>query len=79
MLINIGTCARHLERDGEAIEMYEKFLALGQDQQGKHAISVAERKEVEGYISTLRTSLVTVLLTTNRPGATASISATVAP
>jgi hypothetical protein len=55
---NIGFCALNLERDGEAIEAYEAFLA------GNSAdLTPKVRKQVEQDIAMLKASLVKVTLT----------------
>jgi hypothetical protein len=65
ILGNLGTCAFYLERDGEAIEAYEKFLAKGGD-----SISEEQRKQVEKDLATLKTSVVRLELTVEPAGAT---------
>lgn len=57
ILNNVGLCALNLERDGEAIEAYEAYLA------GKSAdITPEVRKQVERDIAMLKSSLVKVEL-----------------
>ncbi len=57
VLGNIGLCAMKLERDGEAIEAYEKYLKEGGAQ-----IDPDEKAQVERDLGTLKASLVTVHL-----------------
>jgi hypothetical protein len=52
ILGNLGTCAFYLERDGEAIEAYEGFLARGGDRTPED-----QRKQVEKDLATLKTSV----------------------
>ena len=58
LLNNIGLCALNLERDGEAIEAFEGYLAGGAeaDLKPKH------RKQIETDIATLKASLVKVAI-----------------
>ncbi len=65
ILGNLGLTAMKLERDGEAIQAYEKYLAEGGDQ-----IDPAERAQVERDLATLKASLVTVTLSSVPAGAT---------
>jgi len=55
VLGNIGLCALKLERDGEAIEAYEKYLAGGRAE-----IDKEEREQVERDLLRLRNQLVKV-------------------
>jgi hypothetical protein len=55
VLGNIGLCALKLERDGEAIEAYEKYLAGGRNE-----IDKAEREQVDRDLQRLRAQLVKV-------------------
>ena len=55
---NIGLCALSLERDGEAIEAYEIYLASNSSD-----ITPAIRKQVEKDVAMLKASLVKVQLT----------------
>jgi hypothetical protein len=57
VLGNVGLCALKLERDGEAIEAYEKYLAGGGTE-----IEKEEREQVERDLLRLRTQLVKVHL-----------------
>lgn len=52
--VNIGTCALYLERDAEAIEMYELFLAKAKDKD----ITPRKREQMEKDIQSLRAGLV---------------------
>jgi hypothetical protein len=58
VLGNVGICAMKLERDGEAIDAFTKYLKEG----GKQ-IDAEERGQVERDIATLKASVVTVHLT----------------
>jgi hypothetical protein len=55
VLGNLGLCALKLERDGEAIEAYEKYLA-----EGRAEIEPAERSQVERDLKTLKAQVVKV-------------------
>jgi len=57
VLGNIGLCALKLERDGEAIEAYEKYLAGGRSE-----IDKDERAQVDRDLQRLRNQLVKVQL-----------------
>jgi hypothetical protein len=57
VLGNIGICAMKLERDGEAIEAFTKYLKEGGTQ-----IDAEERAQVERDIATLKASVVTLHL-----------------
>jgi len=59
ILTNIGLCALNLERDGEAIESYEKFLANAKPED----IPKDKRTLMERDIAMLKASLVQVMLT----------------
>lgn len=64
ILGNLGLCAMKLERDREAIEAFEKFLADVPD------LAPAEREQVKGDLVTLKTGLVRVEVRVNVAGAT---------
>ena len=66
ILGNLGTCAFYLERDGEAIEAYKKYLA-----EGGNKIPKDERTQIEKDLATLKTSLVSVSLTLEPDNASA--------
>jgi hypothetical protein len=55
VLGNVGLCALKLERDGEAIEAYEKYLAGGRGE-----IDKDERQQVDRDLQRLRVQLVKV-------------------
>jgi hypothetical protein len=57
VLGNIGLCALKLERDGEAIEAYEKYL-----EGGKKEIAADERAQVERDLVALRAQVARVTL-----------------
>lgn len=60
ILGNLGLAAMKLERDGEAIAAFERYLKEG----GKE-LDAAERADIERDLNTLRSSAVTLTLTTN--------------
>src|SRR6185436_247662 len=66
ILGNIGLCALKLERDGEAIDAYEKYL-----EQGKKDILPDERSQVERDLVALRAQVSRATL--QLPGAGGSI------
>jgi hypothetical protein len=55
VLGNLALCLMHLERDGEAISAYEKYLSLG----GKE-IAKDERAQIERDLATLKVQVATV-------------------
>lgn len=59
ILSNLGLAAMKLERDGEAIDAYTRYLA-----EGKREIDAGERAEIERDLGTLRASAATVVLET---------------
>jgi hypothetical protein len=59
ILGNLGISAMKLERDGEAIDAFTRYLA-----EGKKDIDPSERADMERDLSTLRASAVNVALTT---------------
>lgn len=61
VLGNLGLCAMMLERDGEAIEAYEKYLPLA---------SEGEKAQLQRDLFTLRVSAVTIQVSSDPPGAT---------
>jgi hypothetical protein len=65
ILGNLGLSAMKLERDGDAVDAFEKYLAQGGDQ-----IDATERAQVERDLQTLRVGLVTLTLQTVPVGAT---------
>lgn len=62
-LKNMGVCALELERDGEAIEHFEKFLAGKGDK-----ADAAERTQIESDLKALKAAVAWVTLKSNRPG-----------
>src|SRR5512133_2171321 len=66
ILMNIGYCAMHLERDAEAIEAYTRFL----DEAPSSALTAEERKKMTSDVDRLRAGLVTVYLRTFPESAT---------
>lgn len=64
ILGNLGIAAMKLERDGEAIEAFEKYL-----QEGGEQLDAAERAQFERDLQTLRASLVTLTVESLPPGA----------
>ncbi len=65
ILGNLGICAMKLERDGEAIEAYKKYLAEG----GKQVDS-EERAQFARDLATLEAGVVRLTLESDPPGAT---------
>jgi hypothetical protein len=63
ILGNLGLCAMKLERDDEAIQAYEKYLAEGKD------LAPAEIAQVRTDLATLKTGVVYVTITSDPPGA----------
>ncbi len=57
VLGNLGLTAMKLERDGEAIDAFERYLT-----EGRKEIDAAERAEIERDVATLKSSAVTVVL-----------------
>ena len=64
ILGNLGICAMKLERDGEAIDAYEKYLKEGGSQLG-----AAERAQFTRDLSTLKASVVSLTLDSKPAGA----------
>lgn len=58
-----GICLLELERDGEAIEAYEKYIA----ERGKD-IDPAEAKQMKADLLALKSVVATVTITTDQPG-----------
>ncbi|GAC1530883.1 MAG: hypothetical protein NVS3B10_26720 [Polyangiales bacterium] len=58
ILGNLGLCAMKLERDGEAIEAYDRYVS-----EGGAAIDPGEKKQVETDLRTLKVGVATVKLT----------------
>ena len=57
VLVNIAICSLRLERDGEAIDAYEKYLVAGGQE-----IDKSERADIERDLATLRVQVVRVHL-----------------
>jgi hypothetical protein len=64
ILGNLGISAMKLERDGEAIEAFKKYLAEGGDQ-----VAPDERKQFERDLQTLEASVVTIKVVSQPSGA----------
>jgi hypothetical protein len=64
ILSNLGIAAMKLERDGEAIDAFQKYLA-----EGGAEIEADEKAQVERDLATLRASAAKLTLTTNPAGA----------
>ena len=64
ILGNLGISAMKLERDGEAVDAYKKYLTEG----GKQ-IEASERAQFQRDLATLEAGLVRVTLDSNPPGA----------
>jgi tetratricopeptide (TPR) repeat protein len=67
ILGNLGIAAFKLERDGEALAAFEKYLA-----EGAQEIDAEERAQFERDVTTLRASLVRLNLSSDPPGAVIS-------
>lgn len=65
ILGNLGIAAFKLERDGEAIQAFQKYLAEGGSQ-----IEAEERAQFERDLQTLRSAVVKLTLQSDPPGAT---------
>jgi hypothetical protein len=65
ILGNLGISAYRLERDGEALAAFEKYL-----QEGKKEIDASERAQFERDAQTLRAGIVRLSLSSDPPGAT---------
>lgn len=63
ILGNLGLCAMKLERDGEAIEAYTSYLAKGTN------LGDDEKKQIETDLATMKTTLSTIEIKTDPPGA----------
>src|SRR5580658_8283091 len=63
ILGNLGLCAMKLERDAEAIQAYEKYIALGKD------LDPAEIAQVKTDLQTLKEGVVYVSVASDPPGA----------
>lgn len=64
ILGNLGIAAMKLERDGEAIDAFTKYLAAG-----GATLDPAERAQFEADLATLKTAAASVTLTSDPPGA----------
>jgi hypothetical protein len=64
ILGNLGIAAMKLERDGEAIEAFTKYLAAGGG-----TLDAGERAQFESDLSTLKTAVASVKLSSDPPGA----------
>lgn len=65
ILGNLGIAAMKLERDGEAVDAYTKYL-----QEGGSDLDPAEREQITRDMNTLKTSLVSLTVETVPAGAT---------
>jgi hypothetical protein len=65
ILGNLGIAAMKLERDGEAIDAFEKYLAGGAS-----TLAPDERAQFERDLNTLKASVVRLTIEVNVPGAT---------
>jgi hypothetical protein len=61
----MGLCAMELERDGEAINLLEKFLEARGDQ-----LDPAEKEQMETDLKALKSAVVWVTFKTDKPGVT---------
>lgn len=64
ILGNLGIAALKLERDGEALDAFTRYLAEGKDQ-----VAPEERAQFERDIQTLQSGVVRLTLDSNPPGA----------
>ncbi len=64
ILGNLGLTAMKLERDGEAIDAYSRYLAEGKD------LDPAEKKQIETDLATLKSGVVRVTVQVDAEGAT---------
>jgi hypothetical protein len=64
ILGNLGLCAMKLERDDEAIDAYEKYLAEG----GKD-LPASEQQQIRSDLATLKTGVAHVTIESDPPGA----------
>lgn len=64
ILGNLGLCAMKLERDGEAIDAFSKYLAEGGDE-----IDAEERRQIQTDLDALRAGAVTFTISLSEPGA----------
>lgn len=64
ILGNMGLCAMKLERLGEAIDAYQKYVAQVAD------IDPLERRQIDQDLSVMTTTVVTVIVRTNVTGST---------
>lgn len=62
-LKGMGVCALELERDGEAIEAYQKYLEGKGDQ-----LDPAEKQQMETDLTALKEAVATVTIRTDKPG-----------
>jgi hypothetical protein len=65
ILGNLGIAAMKLERDGEAIAAFEKYLSGGAS-----ALAPEEREQFERDLNTLKAGVVRITLEVSQPGAT---------
>jgi hypothetical protein len=65
ILGNLGLCAMKIERDKEAIDAYEKYLAWAGDE-----LAPAEREQIQRDLLTLKAGVVQVSVSSSPPGAT---------
>lgn len=63
VLGNMGFCAMHLERDGEAIDAYTKYLSAAPD------VPERERAQIVKDLATLTSTVARVRVVVRRPGA----------
>ena len=63
VLGNMGFCAMHLERDGEAIDAYTKYLSAAPD------VPERERAQIVKDLATLSSTIARVRVVVRRPGA----------
>lgn len=69
VLGNLGLCALKLERDGEALQHYEQYLA-----QGGSEIDADERASIEREVLLMRGNMATLRVSSPEPGTRVSVS-----
>lgn len=69
ILLGLGRCAEALERDGEAIQAYEEFLA-----RGAGTIAPDQQRAVERLLANLRAHLGRIIITSQIPELTLVVS-----
>ncbi len=68
VLGNLGLCALGLERDGEALTYYQRYLDEGGDE-----VSAEERADIEREVLLIKGNMATLRLTASDPGVRVSV------